>query len=642
MSLMGSALSGLNAAQANLATVSHNIANVNTPGYSRQQVVQQAATGQFSGAGFIGNGVKISVVQRVYDEFLTTQATRAQSESSYYNSYESSMSQLLNTVGTATTGVNSSITSFYAAVADLSTRIGEPAARQTALSSAEAMAARFRTASSELDALRNGANQQIDADVGAINQLAKSIGNLNQQIGSSPGLSNGQLPNDLLDQRDALVRELNKLVGVSTSVQDGNQMNLYLSSGQPLVVGNAVSTLASVNDPTSLNGAQLVLKTPGRDVILREEDVSGGDLGAKLGFRNKELGKAQDDLGKIAVTLAAAYNSQNQFGLDADGNAGKALFTIGPPLSYGAKSNTAAAALDVEIADTRNMVASDYSVSFDGTDYKVTRLSDSTATTISAAALTAAGGSVTVDGLKIEPKTMSSGDTFTINTSRQAAAGLKVLISNPAGLAGAAPMSLSKGATNVGTATIGGLTSTGTTTPDFDTSITVRFTSNSSYELLDATDPANPVPLTPPVTGAYAAPGGKIAYNGWSFSLSGAPAAGDTFTVAASATDPSGDNRNATALAALSSAGLLGGKTLTQSYALLVSDVGSRANEISAGADAYDVVLNQAIVNEQSTAGVNLDEEAAKLLRFQQAYSASGKVLAMASQLFDTILAAIN
>jgi flagellar hook-associated protein 1 FlgK len=645
MSLMGSALSGLNAAQANLATVSHNIANVNTPGYTRQQVGQTAASGQYTGAGFIGNGVKVSVVSRVYDEFLTKQATRAQGEASYYESYDASMTQLMNALGDAKTSVNVSINGFYSSLQDLSSRIGEPAARQTALASAETMAARFRTASSSLDQLREGANQQIAADVGAINQISASIGNLNQRIASSAGAASGNQPNDLLDQRDALVRELNKLVGVSTSVQDGNQLNVFLSSGQPLVVGNTVSTLASVDDPNSLNGARLELKTTGNPVVLREDDVSGGDLGATLSFRNNELGKAQDDLGKIAISLAAAFNQQSQFGLDAKGDPGKAMFALGPPLAFGAKSNSAGADLSVEIADTRGMVPSDYSVAFDGTDYTVTRLSDNTVTTVNATTGLDADGAFTVDGLKIKPD-MAANDSFTINTSRQAAAGLKVLLTNPQDLAGAAPMELVKGTANTGSAVAGRLTSTGEGTPNFTNSVTVKFAANGAYELLNAGTAAAPispaVPFAPAQTGTLTAPNGKIEYNGWSFEVSTLPAAGDEFTVKAAAGDPTGDNRNATALASLGTAKLMNGATLTQNYAVLVSDIGSRANEIESGSAAYALVLSQAVVEEQSAAGVNLDEEAAKLLRYQQAYAASGKVLAMANSLFDTILAAVN
>jgi flagellar hook-associated protein 1 FlgK len=644
MSLMGSALSGLNAAQANLATVSHNIANVNTPGYTRQQVGQTAASGQYTGAGFIGNGVKVSVITRVYDEFLTKQATRAQGEASYYESYDASMTQLMNALGDAKTSVNVSLQGFYSSLGDLSSRIGEPAARQTALASAETLAARFRTSSSTLDQLREGANQQVSADVGAINQISASIGNLNQRIASSLGAASGNEPNDLLDQRDALVRDLNKLVGVSTSLQDGNQLNVFLSSGQPLVVGNITSELASVDDPNSLNGARLELKTSGKSVILREDDISGGDLGATLAFRNNELGKAQDDLGKIAISLATAFNKQSQLGLDANGDPGKAMFTLGPPLAYGLKSNDVSSKIDVSIADTRGMVPSDYAVAFDGTNYTVTRASDKTVTTVPVADLDAEGA-FTLDGLKIKPD-MVAGDTFTINTSRQAAAGLKVLLTNPDDLAGASPLALVNGTANTGSAVVSRLTSTGVGTPDFNSSVTVKFGANGAYELLNAGTAAAPidppVPFATPVTGTLTAPNGKIEYNGWSFDVSTLPAAGDTFTVKAAATDPTGDNRNATALASLSSVKLMGNSTLTQSYAVLVSELGSRANEITSGSAAYDLVLSQAIVEEQSSAGVNLDEEAAKLLRYQQAYAASGKVLAMANSLFDTILAAVN
>ncbi len=645
MGLIGSALSGLNAAQAAISVVSHNTANVNTPGYTRQELQQTTNTGQYTGAGYVGNGAKVVAIRRVYDEFLTNQATRAQSESSYYNSYNGNMSQLMNAVGDVTTGLSRSFETFYKSMSDFSARIGEPAARQSALASSEALASRFRTATNQLDQLRNGVNQKIGDNVSSINEIGKAIARLNEQIGASPGVAAGQMPNDLLDQRDNLVRDLNKLVGATTSLQDGTQLNVYLSSGQPLVVGATVSELASENDPNSLNGAQLVLITSGKAVALREQDVAGGDLGAQLAFRNNDLAKAQDQLGEIALEMAAAYNAQNQFGLDANGAGGRALFTIGQPLAYGAKSNSENASMSINIADVRDMTKSDYQVraaddGSGGLNYTITRASDGSSQTFSSAALSS-DGTFQFDGMVIKPRNLAVGDNFTINTRRQAASGFETLTKNPDDLAGAAPMELVTGAANSGSGTISGLTST-SGTANYNTSIMVRFTSGSNYELLDATDANNPVPLAPPVTGTYAGKGATISHNGWSFELSGTPSTGDTFTVKAAPGDPTGDNRNATALGKLQTTGLLDGKTITQAYSSMVSSIGARANEVSAGQTAYATVLAQAIVDEQSAAGVNLNEEAAKLMRYQQAYSAAGKLLSAAQDMFSTLLAAVR
>jgi len=625
------ALTGLRAAQAGLAVTANNISNQGTPGYSRQQAVLQSAMSTFSGAGYFGQGVDVTTVQRAYNAFLTSQASQSASALSYLGTYADQMGGLINRLGSVDTGINQSLNALYTAIGSFSQNPNETAGRQSALAAAQSTAARFRAISEDLSALGQGISNQATATVGQINQLVQSIATYNAKISDAYAAGNGQAPNGLLDQRDVLVRELGKLTGITTSTQ-GTSVNVYLTNGQPLVMEHLASELQiDTKDPYSTSGTSLSLKVGGHSMQLNRGDVDGGQLGALLQFRDNELAQAQAELGKLAIAMASAYNQQQQFGLDRSGQPGQALFKIGNPVVLGTRGNTGDAQVTASIADTRSLTGSDYQLTRVGTEYVVTRLDDGTEF-----------GPFTslpqnVDGLTIGMAggDLDDGDTFTVNVASQAAAGMEVLLGDLGKLAAAAPMRLDAAAANTGTAVASRLRSVESASADYGASVTVRFTSASGYDLL-ADDG------TVLSSGTLQPPQQTISYNGWAFDLAGTPAAGDTITVKADPGDPSGDNRNALALAGLGSTKIAGGSTLTDSYAALISQVGTRAASLNVSKAAQQTAYDQAVAAEQSLSGVNLDEEGANLLRYQQAYAAAGKVLGMSSELFDQLLAAIH
>lgn len=629
-SILNIALTGIKAAQAGLSVTANNIANANTVGYSRQQVVQNASFSNFSGAGYFGQGVDIVTVQRSYDAFLTSQATQSAAALSYLNTYSDQMSGLMNRLGDVGTGVTASLNGLYAAMSSFGQLSSDASSRQVALSASQSTAARFRAISDDLGALRGGTNQQITTSIGQINQLVGAVASYNEKISNAVGNGSGHAPNELLDERDQVVRELGKLTGIATANQGGS-INVYLSNGQPLVVGATRSKLAFKEDPDSMSGSSVLLITAGRNVLLKEKDLTGGQLGALVQFRDNELAKAQSDLGRIAIGMAAAYNQQQQFGIDGKGAAGTPLFALGAPMAIAARSNVGDAELAVSLSDLRSMTGDDYELTRSGTDYVVTRLGDHRVVGTYAAL------PQEVEGISISLASgdLADGDSFTIKVASQAAAGMQVLLTDPAKLAGAAPMQLDTSSANQGTASVARLRSSEAATTDYAKSVAVVFTSTSQYELRDADRAvlANGT-LTPPKT--------TISQNGWSFDLAGTPVAGDTFTISASPGDPSGDNRNALAMGSLGTVKLMGGATLTDAYAAVVGSIGSRASSLNVSKAAQTTAFNLALSDEQSNAGVNTDEEGLNLIKYQQAYSAAGKILAMSSQLFDELLTSLR
>ena len=420
------------------------------------------------------------------------------------------------------------------------------------------------------------------------------------------------------------------MTSISFSTQE-NSVNVNLTSGQPLVVGTVASQFVFQSDANTVAGGTLTLMRSGKETPLRESDLEGGSLGALVQFRDKELNNAQSELGKIAIAMAAGYNQQQQFGIDAKGAAGTPLFTIGAPLLVPGRNNTGDGSLSISVTDIRSLTGNDYQVTRNGSDYVVTRNGSG------AVVGTYDSLPQEFEGLKIGLLSgdLADGDSFTINVAREAASGLQVLINDTNKLATAAPMELQTGASNKGTGVIGHLHSVQSDTIDYGSSVNVVFTDSGKYELRNSTGAVLGA-------GALTPPKSEIALNGWSFDMTGTPSAGDTFTVAASRGDPSGDNRNALAIASLGTTKLLDGNTLTDKYASLVAQVGTRASGINVSKTAQQAAFSQSINEEQANAGVNTDEEGANLIRYQQAYAAAGKILAMSSQLFDELITSIR
>jgi flagellar hook-associated protein 1 FlgK len=621
--LIGVALTGLASAQTGIATTGHNIANVNTPGYARQQAVQTTNFSQATGAGWIGRGASVETIRRSYDVFLAAQARDARASAAHWESYAAQLGALDGAVADSDAGLGPALGGFFAAANALSSSPADAAARQALVSGAQSLAGRLR----ELDAAF--AQQLADLDarlqsaVGSANALASRVAVLNERI--ALGGAAGHAPNDLLDQRDALVHELAGLVRVKVVAQDDGVYNLFLGNGQPLVVGAAPTAIVAVADRDDPQRTVLGLQTAAGPLRFRAGDLGGGLVGGLLAFREEALEPARNELGRIAVALAGAFNAQHALGIDRNGAPGGDFFAVGAPRAFAAAGNAGTAGIAAAISDAGALTASDYRVLWDGASWNVTRLADGSVRSFATLPQSVDGVS-----LSLASGVPAAGDNFLVQPTRQAAAGFAALVTSGALVAAAAPMRTAAASGNTGS----GAVSAGaaeSADPNLQQPVTITFTSAGSFDVTGA-GTGNPA-------GVAFTPGAPIRYNGWRIEISGSPAAGDVFTITPNA-GAAGDNRNALRLAALQSEALIeGASTLAQGYGEMLARLGNigRQAQISAEAQARFLEESQARIGEVS--GVNLDEEAASLLRYQQAYQAAAKLVAVAERLFDTILA---
>lgn len=628
-SILSIGQSALAAAQAGLNTTGHNIANASTPGFSRQVVIQGAAQPQNFGFGFMGQGTQVSTIQRVYNEYLGMQSQSAQASKSGLDSYYTQIQQINNMLADPTAGLSPSLQDFFTGIQTMASNPSNVPARQAALSSADTLVGRFQSMAGQLNEMNQGVNTQIKSSVSNINSYAQQIAQLNDSIGKLQGAS-GQPPNDLFDQRDQLVLDLNKEIKATVVKQGDGSYNVFIGNGQPLVVGTTASRLVSVASATD-PAKTVVAYQPGNGSIIPVSDSSlvGGQLGGLVAFRSKTLEPALNALGRVAIGLASTVNAQHSLGQDLNGNLGGALFTLASPEVKANTGNAGSATVTASISDAGALTTSDYRLQYDGSNYTLTRLSDNTATTFAPTALPQ-----TVDGVTLNVSTApAAGDSFLIRPTVNGASGIGVAINDPALLAAAAPIRATATSGNTGTGTIGA-GSVNTPPPpnaNLQQTVTITFTSPTTYNVT-GTGTGNP-------TGLTYTPGATISYNGWSTTLSGTPAAGDSFAVASN-TGGVGDSRNALLLAGLQTTNTLGNGTASYqgAYAQFVSQIGNKTRELEVTSSAAGNLLSQTTLAAQNESGVNLDEEAANLLRYQQAYQAAGKVMQIASQLFDVLL----
>lgn len=620
-------LTGLAAAQAGLVTTGHNISNANTAGYHRQTIQQSAYTPLYTGAGFLGQGVQVDAVRRVYSQFLDTQLAHSQAQAGFYSAYQAQLAQIDNVVADSSSGVSPALQDFFRAVHDVAAQPSSVPARQSMQSAGSALTARFNALASRFDEIRSGINTTLTSSVAEINTLAQQIATFNGRI-IAVQQSPNQPPNDLLDQRDALVGRLNAYVGTTVITQSDGSINVVIGNGQNLVVGDramALTTAPSVEDARRL---ELAYISGGNNIVFGANSVQGGSLGGLLAFRANDLDAAQNALGRVALGLAQTFNDQHRLGQDLNGVAGGDFFTV-PTVGVTAKSiNTGNAVITAGIASASALTASDFRLTYTGSNYTVTRLSDNTTATY-------ASLPQTVDGVSISLASgvAASGDSFLIQPTRNAARGITMSLLDPAKIAAAAPIRTTVAGANTGSGTINAGTVNGPPPVNVNLSqpVTITFNAGGTFDV-SGTGTGNP-------TGVAYSAGGSITYNGWSVQISGTPAAGDVFTI----TPNSGgvaDGRNVLALAQLQTQSTLAGGTTSYqgAYSQMVSMVGNKTAQINVSAQAQAKMVDAARAAQQTMSGVNLDEEAANLLRYQQAYQAAGKMIQIAASLFQTVL----
>lgn len=654
--LISIAQTGIQAAHAGLNTTGHNIANAATPGYNRQQVIQASAAAQNAGFGFVGGGTKIQEIKRVYNDFLSTQVVNAQSKFSSLDSYHSQIRQVDNLLADQSSGLSPALQDFFKGVQDLASNPASVASRQAVLSASDSLAARFQGIDNRLSEIRSGVNSQITSSVSVINSYATQIGRLNESIAL---LSSDQFkpPNDLMDQRDQLVAELNKEVKATVVKQDDATYTISIGNGQPLVVGGSVFKLAPSVSNTDLSRVQVGYEVNGNVITLREDALTGGKLGGLFEFRSETLDPAQNSLGRVALGLATTFNEQHRLGQDLNGNLGGNFFSASPPVVTPSILNIGDNGVSSTITDATRLTTSDYTLQFDGTNYSLTRVADNFI--MSNTTFEAANTAAQLDGfdLTFNAGTLPAarGDNFLIRPTINGAQQFAVAISDRSTIAAAAPIVTSNATNNNGTGKISAgfvdasyLPANGGTPLIAPSTVTLAY--DAATNSLSGFPPAQDVSVTvngvttvnaAPVASITYAAGARISFGGINIEFSGQPADTDSFTIGQNLSGV-GDNRNARLLGELQAKTVLGKGTATYqgAYAELVGFVGNKTREFQVNTDASAAFLQQARDVEQAQAGVNLDEEAANLMRYQQAYQAAGKVMQIAGQLFDALLAA--
>jgi flagellar hook-associated protein 1 FlgK len=637
--LLGIASSGLGAIQQALSTAGHNIANVNTEGYSRQIADFSTLPAQRIGDSYAGSGVEVGAVRRAYDSFVVDELRTRGSKLGMASAFESLASGLDSLVGDSDNGLAPALEGFFNSVQGVASDPGSLSARQILLSDAQILTDRFTQLNSSLLGFERDANNRITSAVGEINGLATNIAELNGDI--TLALGSGGDPNDLLDQRDALLMQLSNKVGIITLEQTDGAVNVFIGKGQPLVIGGTAQQLEVVSSSIYPSRLEVGVAQPGGSTQIISQQISGGELQGVLDFRSRVLDPAISELGRLAVAMTDLVNAQHKLGMDLNGQLGGDFFNaLSPTVIASANNSTTApvATASLTIDSTSDLEATDYLLVYDGAQWGLTRTSDG-------AFFSDVAGNFALDGITVSVGgTPAAGDTFLLRPVYGAAGQFGLELTAPDQFAAAGPVVSSQALSNSGSASVGALAVSSTVGLPLAGDISLTF---------------NPDALGAGVPGfdVVGGPGGTIAFDpgtesggktftfagsgGLSFTLSGLPNNGDTFTLSANAGGP-GDNRNALLLGAMQSQSLVDGSSATfgEAYSGMIGGVGVATRQAQANLQAEDSLMNNAIAARERVSGVNLEQEAAELVRLQQAYQAAAQLVAIADTLFQTLLGA--
>ncbi|MBC3458904.1 flagellar hook-associated protein FlgK [Pseudomonas mosselii] len=679
MSLISIGLSGLNASQTALSITGNNIANAAVSGYSRQQTIQTTGPSHNIGTGFVGTGTTLSDVRRIYNAYLDNQLQTSTSLNTDAAAFQDQITGIDKLLAESDTGISSVLTAFFSALQTASAKPSDVASRQLLLTQAQTLSNRFNAISSQMSKQNDSINSQLDTLSGQVNKLTSSIADLNKQITQLS--ASGASPNNLLDARSEAVRQLNELVGVTVQERDGNY-DVYLGNGQSLVTGNRANTLSAVPSAADQSQYSLQINYPtfSSDVT---SVVTGGQIGGLLRYRSDVLTPSMNELGRVALVVADSINSQLGQGLDANAQFGSALFSsINSALAISQRSlasanNSAGSGnLDVTIANSGALTTYDYEVKFTGPNQYSVRRSDGT--DMGNFDLTTTPPPV-IDGftLKLNGGGLAAGDTFNVSPTRSAAGSINTVLTDANKLAFAGPINGVVGSGNTGSGTITqpnlgakldiyGGADTALIQDSIKHSMPVRMVFQAAsggtqgYTLYDSKGNSigtgtivpgqdNKLTINVPMRDASGAPILDGSGNPRTFSVEttvgGSPATNDSFTFGFNA-DGKSDNRNAQALLGLQTKSTVGvtsggGSSFTSAYASLVERVGAKANQAKIDTVATKAVLDAAKESRNGVSGVNLDDEAANLIKFQHYYTASSQIIKAAQETFSILINAL-
>ncbi|PIW08316.1 MAG: flagellar hook-associated protein FlgK, partial [Comamonadaceae bacterium CG17_big_fil_post_rev_8_21_14_2_50_60_13] len=587
--------------------------------------------------------VDVATIQRSYSDFLIRQSALSGATSAGDNARADKLRQLEALFPGGTSGLGAAISDMLNSFSDVASAPTDLTARTVVLTRVSEAASRMRSASQSLDDLQLGVKQELSQKVDAINSLAKSIAAVNDKIAKAQGT--GQPPNDLLDQRDQLIREMNRYIQTSSIEATDGTLGIFIAGSQALVLGSAASPLTvtsdDFNDPLK---SKLSINRSGQVITLDEAMLGGGEVSGLLRFQNTDLAEGRNLLGRLTLAISTSMNAQHALGLDLDGNVGGNLFT---PTVFGAGNiltpsapavpNSGTATLGLSISDTTKFAASDYEVNFTAAfTGSITRKSDGVVTDFTSVP-------IAIDGLTISVSAGAvAGDRFLLKPFSTSASDIRAEFASPRALAVASPVAGQMGTANTGSLQLASLQPL--TNPPTNVPVTITFTGSNTYTRSD-----DPTPLTPTtftytsgqsIGGSFVA---TVPVSNWSLALQGTPKNGDTFTVLAQpAAYRNLNTGNATALMNLRETPMFDGAALTDGYAGLISQIGIRTQSANYAAQVSTAIAANLEADRTSVSGVNLDEEASKLIQYQQAYQASAKTIQIAQSIFDTLIQTLS
>jgi flagellar hook-associated protein 1 FlgK len=676
VSLYQSGLSGLLAAQQQLATTGHNISNVNTEGYTRQRAEQNASVGINQGNNYIGTGTYIQDITRLYDQFSHKEQIMNQSKLGKADSLHAHLTQLDQVMSTSGNAAVASLDNFYQTLNGVSDNPNDSGLRSIVLSQASILSTSFNELTDNFDKMTKAVNGEIEQVANRISEISKELANLNNTIQSSSKLVQTGQPNDLLDKRDQLIGELSQYTDVTTMQDSNNVMTVMIGQGTTLVSGN-ISMMLEVNigDPDSQK-TELTMAS-GNSIISVNASKLGGSLAASFEFRDQHLDQTRTEIDRLAMAISSTLNDSQASGLDLNGLQGANFFTDinSTPLAQGRvlvpSSNTGTTQAKITINDVSLLPTDEFEMRFDGTDFTLHNLTTGGSENMGAPGAGVPAGTHTPSSPDygfsfVETGVPVAGDTFTIIPTKNSAALMDTTLTNGNAIAASTAVGVTPSLNNVSDGKINIINVTDPvaarafTNPPANTGILVDVYESApgtfSYRVYDA-DPLTPPPTPPSVAGAITSgtfAAGSTAIIGlptgtpaFQIEISGEPkgqgvlapekfAIGDAFGV--------GNSGNAVAMAKTQEQGVTNGgkETFSKSISTSTSVVGSKASSAKFTADTAQALFTQAYNRNQATSGVNLDEEAANLLKFQQAYQAASQIISTANTIFDTILAAVR
>ena len=644
--ILNIATSSLNAYKFALDTISNNIANANTPGYSRQEVSLSAKPSQRFGSNFVGSGAGIDTIRRISDDFVNNRLRDTLSTSSQFETFYQYASQIDKLLSEGAASVSQSIQDFFSALEQSNENPDNVSARNVLISQTQLMVSRFNTMQERFDELLHYSRSQIQESVNQINTLSRNIAEINNQIANTPGT-----PPDLLDKRDQILLELAKFTNVNSVDQGDGTISVSIGSGEVIVIGSQVNELSVGNAQTGFGETEIFLRSSNSQVAITQ-NLKGGSLAGMLNFEQSLLKPASQIIGQMAIGLAQSFNQQHQMGLDINGNLGTNLFTDFNSASLQSDRvvanslNSGSAQFAVAINDINQTQISSYELlvtDISSNEIQLTRKSDNFSTTLTLTDTPPAPPSAQVvfDGMTITVDDVSNlvdGDYFNIEPTKGAAGELNLLLNSPEQLALASPIRTESSLANTGNGDISLEQIINPSLSSASKEYRIEFTSTTQYNLVNVTDSTTtgPYAFTPNTDNSISIP--DTLNPAYTITLSGSPQAGDSFNAQFNS-GAIGDNRNGQLLSQLQTSKSFANNTqsIFDRYSSLVVDVGSKTYQAKLQHEAADIMHEQAVSQRESTSGVNLDEEAANLLRFQQAYQAASQLVVVTNRIMDIL-----